>query len=542
MNALREPGRAVWLLCLVVNLASASQAGRPDDPWAPFDLVTIETEVATIRLEPELLEHREAIVERVTEFVTAVRGRAVARERFAERSDEITGRVNATLGFEPDAIQAAQQQVMIAGFLRLMSVYFAEPDELDIRVVLQDTVKAHLRDGGSLPGFTYDPETDRCTYKWSVEARGDFEGLYEALKLKEFPLLLTGPDELSEPLRVDVLDTMTTVDVGVWLHELFEVSINLMLEPHDPHFRWFGDGMANALALELLRELEMTSDTLEQSTDISRFAHLKGQVNLRYWPGAAYAIESPLESERELSLARYAYATHEATRLIEAHGVDAVRTIMVDAAKLDAMKVDGLIEVINGVTGENMAERLAQYQSFATVPAGASVYHREAMEADAVDDWERAFVNVARLSELALTKEYVPNLYYQAAGVLAEGGHAEAGAEILQQQIKTLRANGAKPGEVLQVMTLFVFYAVSVDLPSLAYTEAETLLRVSPTHLSSMIVWAHWLVEADQHEEAAQLARKVIQDGRLTPPQRRSIDRVLEAVALAEPMEGDSRP
>jgi hypothetical protein len=150
---------------------------------------------------------------------------------------------------------------------------------------------------------------------------------------------------------------------GLAVHEVTELAIVTRLKPFDPYFRWFSDGFANALSAEILRR-HFGADAAKAflaDYDPAPYADIQHQVNLAYWMGKSFEIAAPIESEKRLTNARYAYATFEARRLIDRHGLDIVQRVLRRAATQPTNDSRELFPAIEQVTGEDMRQRLMQY-------------------------------------------------------------------------------------------------------------------------------------------------------------------------------------
>lgn len=159
------------LLAVVVVLTARPVVGDPagkaaDSGWAALELA--ETEVEGVRLcyEPSFAPDLEAAREAI---------RAQLPARFEQRKqidtacgwrDAILARVNEILGIDADNAMPGRQRQFLETFRATADAVLPwDPARADVGycLVSQSTIKSYLQRGGELPGFRYDPRTDRVT-------------------------------------------------------------------------------------------------------------------------------------------------------------------------------------------------------------------------------------------------------------------------------------------------------------------------------------------------------------------------------------------
>ena len=117
--------------------------------------------------------------------------------------------------------------------------------------------------------------------------------------------------------------------------------------------------MANAITFRLLQK-RLGTEAAQQFAaghDVALYGDLEKHINLYYWMALGCCIEPPLETEKRLNFARYAYATLEADRLIERHreprkvNLKAARTIVTGGGGVGSKAAFQLIHDLAGAIG-----------------------------------------------------------------------------------------------------------------------------------------------------------------------------------------------
>jgi hypothetical protein len=150
-----------------------------------------------------------------------------------------------------------------------------------------------------------------------------------------------------------------------------------------------------------------------------------------------FLLGSPIDYEQRLIEARYAYAMHEAQRLIDKHGIDCVRRILDELASAESRTGDDISDAIEKVTGEDMDVRLNRYQSFGTREEGIPKYTAPFNAASENNDYEKMLINLLRVMELH-EFQYSPNnleSWGNAAWLLFKMGYEKTGDEVMQNCI-----------------------------------------------------------------------------------------------------------
>jgi hypothetical protein len=354
-----------------------------------------------------------------------------------------------------------------------------------------------LRTGASLPGFTYDSTEDAVTYSHNISFSAGT------------PVTVTVPVASAEQLSDELLGTLdrlrfgTAIDPTLALHELVEGTMLVqMLRPTKPHFRWFTDGFANVIAIELSRRHigEQDAVSYRDGFDIEPYLDIKREVNLRFWLPADIEIPTPLDEEERLRKARYCFATHEARQLVEQHGLDLVRRIL-------AEPTDDLVQAVSAAAGEDVAERLAQYQPAEPVQALGELYGRRFSVAMEDGNDEAALRAILRLNELSGGRNVQHNAI--ASHLLHRMGDARAARAVLEQQ-RGIFAKREQPDGTKALNHAFVIFALRLNQHEPAYDVAEQILADSPDDLAALTIRLHRLIGEGQAKEAELVAERII--------------------------------
>lgn len=533
-----------WSAHLVAAiLAMCSAASGQEDPWAPLELIAVKTEQATIWIDPALAQHRERIVEQLDADIAAARLLRESGMRIAnDHREAAVDRANELCGFEVDAELFQRQVLVLDQFNSLGWFQFADPSALEIRVLLMETTKDYLRTGASLPSFAYDPKTDTATYELYVEGRGDADGsATDPIIVRSLAIPVESEATLDDCLQLpSSFAAFSGSSIVIAIHEVVELAFLTLARPVDPHIRWFSDGLANVVTMQVLADLDEPDlpALLAESLDTARYADLRRQSNLRYWPMPELENHwpvlkpmSPVESECRLRLGRYAFAHDEIDRLVQASGWDALRDVLDQACEAEALDSGKLIEIIKTVTGENLSTRLYRYQPFHELDEGAQKYAASVAAAERAGDAEREYVDLMRLTELSLARGYYPNLYARSAELLARMGHVQAGHAVLRHHLDFVTRRG--PDNRATMLAHIVNFALIADAPELAYDVAESLLVEEPGDVMALSVRAHRLHAEGDAAAAQRLAAELlgIEGATFRPP----VEAMLERIAAPAP-------
>ena len=151
--------------------------------------------------------------------------------------------------------QGLQKQVK--SMTETMSVLLLENQRFYL--VKKETTKDYLRKGGKLPRMTYDEETDMVSYYFGItgQSKNSQVSIRDYFS-SESELGVFIPIDSEETFEKDVEEYFEVLSgsfrIGVFLHELIESAILNRWRPQDPYWRWFCDGFANAVTIEILKK------------------------------------------------------------------------------------------------------------------------------------------------------------------------------------------------------------------------------------------------------------------------------------------------
>jgi len=490
------------LICVTIILVSTCRLFAADQkPWEQLNLSSISLENTTVYYEKSLEEKLPVFERKYKEFLAETEN----VNNIKTKKKQIITDINNILGITETDIE--KQDKALTELLGAFPI-----NNLTFYIVLQDTTKDFLFSGGTLPNFTYDKIDDTVTYN------PEFVITSEDGPDKSFELAFlvaseeTFEENISQIFQV-LYKAVGSGNLFVAIHEVVESSLLNQAKPTDAYWRWFSDGFSNVITFEVLKKYAGVeiADEFAQAYYISEYKGLQKEINLCYWMGLNFCIKTPLEYENELSLARYAYATQEAQRLIEQHGIDCVRKIIDKMLTKKSRTGQYILQAVNEVTGENMKQRFGHYQTFENRQDGLAKYSSLFNAALEKKDYEEMLVNLIRTLELQESQLSPTGLqcYKEIALLLFKMGHEKAGDEAMLNCVELFKNTGV-PIAHQAAMEAFIIYAFSCKNAAKALEVAEELLKSKPNHLLALTVQMVVYAEAGRLSEAKQIAKKVI--------------------------------
>jgi len=477
-------------------------------PWEALVLECGKLNGTTFYFEKALESKLDVFKEKYSAFLTKAAEEGKRSEEILGKVDEIVAEVNRIVGALEEDFPKDKQKGMMGFFLTRTSHLFGMVEKATVYLAKQETIKDYLRKGGELPFFTYDRESDTANYRFELA----FSTKSPAAEVSaSVPYAVKGLEKMGEDLKSQfgALSDMVQVKYGVAFHELAEITMLKRLRAPDPYFRWFSDGFANAIAERLLRKYVSEDAAQEYASgyDTSEYSDIEKEVNLYYWMGLAFCIKTPLESEDRLNYARYAYATFEAKRLVEKHGIEVVKKILDKACERPTRDSRNLVEAVEEVTGEDIEERFKRYQTFATREEGIRKYPPAFNEAMKRKDYESALTNLLRIQEVR-----GPDLrgYANAAYLLFRMGHEEAGDLAIKDHLELLEGRGLEKMHLV-MQKLFIDYSFKCGNVVKAQEIAEAALEKEPDFVPALTVRLDRLGRAGKIAEAKGVARRVLE-------------------------------
>ncbi|MCH7556670.1 MAG: hypothetical protein IIB56_04340 [Planctomycetes bacterium] len=489
------------LFCIALILASCCRLLAADpNAWEQLNLSSTGIAGATVYYEKSF-EPKLPVFEREYKKFLAEKESAKA---INAKKNQIFADINQILGIsEPDT---EKQDKLWTGLLGVFSL-----EKTTFYIVKQGTTKDFLRADGQLPNFTYDKAGDNATYN------PEFKTTSKNGPIKDFEF--TFPIDSDETFEKDVSQIFQILQVALGrskpyltIHEVVEVSLLMQAKPTDPYWRWFSDGFANAITIEILKKYTGAEDAEEfaEAYDVNKYKKLEKEINLRYWMGLNFCIKTPLEYESELRMARYTYATYEAQRLIEKHGFDCVRKILDEVCTKKTRTGQDILQAIKQVTGDDIQQRLGHYQTFETRKEGMAKYTGLLNAASGKKDYEQMLINVIRLLELQDSQLSPTGLrcYKEAALLLFKLGYEKAGDEAMHSCVELFKNSGMPLARDAALET-FIIYAFNTKNAKKAEKMAEELLKTRPNHLPALTVQMVVHAEAKRLTEAKQIAKRI---------------------------------
>jgi hypothetical protein len=418
------------------------------------------------------------------------------------KKDQILTDINTILGVtEPNT---AMQNKIWDGFLGILP---SIEKITSFYLVKQSTTKEFLRDGGQLPNFTYNKNSDTVGYQPYFKGLGEFA----------FPIASKETFEKDVLVFFQMLQTITgnSTSIGIDIHEITELTILSRAKPTDAYWRWFSDGFANAVTYEILKKHVDTesADKFIQGYDVNKYTELQKEINLQYWMIGNFCIllqDIPTVFSQRFNYARYCYATLEARRLVDKYGIDCIRKIMDEISEKQSRNGSDLLETIKNVTGEDMEVHLAAYQSFEQRQQGIEKYAMAFNTASNKKDSEQMAFNLFRIHELrSLINQQFLDDYRYAATLLFKLGY-ERDADMVMENCIVLFSNPNYANGRIASLEAFTVYALECKKPTKAQKAADELLKNFPYNVSALTIKMQILLGDNQLVKAKELAQIII--------------------------------
>jgi hypothetical protein len=476
--------------------------------FAAYQKVPDKLNLSSTSIEAAKIYYEKSLEPKLLVFETRYKQFLAEKERFKKieaKKKQIIADINKILGItEPDI---EKQNKALTGLLETFSF-----EKATFYIVLQETTKFFLPEGGRLPNFTYDKNDNTVTYNPEFKTTNEDE----PVKNFEFAFLVASEETFEENITLifqKLQQALGSGRISIAIHEVVESSLLNRARPTDPYWRWFNDGFANAITFEILKEhagIEI-ADEFAKAYYISDYKALEKEINLRYWMDLNFCIKTPLEYEDELRMARYAYATQEAQRLIEQNGIDCIRKILDKMLTKKSGTGQGILQTVKEITGEDMQQRFDHYQTFETRQDGMAKYGNLFNAAAEKKDYEQMIVNLLRSLELQESPLSPTGLqcYKEIATLLFKMGHEQAGDQAMHNCVELFKNSGI-PIARDAAMETFITYALNCKNARKAWEIAEELLKSKPNHLLALTVQMVVHAEDGRIPEAKRIAQKVV--------------------------------
>lgn len=491
--------RSAAIGCLAIAVVSA-QVWAVSLRDAGFDL-------ASLQWGPLTLHYEQALEPELDELIAALQVHLDAEEperqqvrKIAARGDLIAKRICEIVGAPLDDERASKGQALLERYL-CPGVNLGKPrGEPHLFFMTEATIKDWLRKGQTLSGFRYTPATDSMHYRFDI-ARAAEQGTFDHV------ILIDHDAPVRDQAQNGLIPLLPFPRISLAIHELVEVTLLRRLRPKGPYFRWFSDGFANAITHIILREElgDEAADWFMRVHNPFRFEDLRKQVNLTYWMGLSYEIEVPLKSEQRLEMARYTFATLEAKRIVDGHGIGSVQAIVDRAIANGQPGWQDILRAVQEVTGEDIELRLKHYQRFEDREQGLRQYaegYNAAMRENRLDD---AVFYAKRIMELRRNLNL--QVYASIALLLHRADYGADGDRVFAKLIKKSKS----PKSRLKSRMLYVEYAVKTREPAKAYDDAESVLGSKPDFVPALAVRMDRQAHTGMLTEARRTAGRVLE-------------------------------
>ena len=296
-------------------------------------------------------------------------------KRFTDNQDEILAFVAKQLAMEKPgrALQNIFQQLIKAAPILAQKL----PNQNHYILFERKALIERLENGEGIPGYTYDPETDKFAY--AVEGSAD-EDIDPDSKPDFVPICYEDEkDDLSfSQARQRIEDMMRGINSSIsallvmGVRQSCDIGITYDLRINGPQLRWFSAGVSYYICSLITQEYTSAriSDEILKKTRTEPYLDIKKQVKILSWRPSK---EEKSEADQRLENARQAFAFQEIKGLVDRHGEDVLPKIFTELRKY-AESREGvpdnqplitsnapIMDAIQTVTGENFRERLLAY-------------------------------------------------------------------------------------------------------------------------------------------------------------------------------------
>jgi hypothetical protein len=486
-------------------------------PAELIEFTTINIDGATLHLQKELLPKRETIIDKLEPSVRELQ--KAPKQDKGERLEPaaVVDAVNRMYGLTDQEVDRQQQIEIFRDARGVRAVRLRRKPPPAIWVASRSALRSHYKAGGSLPRVEYDVSRDRFRLSVVGGVRINRSG-----KLSPYPTIgrITLPYAPDRDRPIYNLELGAAIDKmtggghrALPIHELAEWTLtNAALEfGNNVYARWFTDGVADAVALRVLRELgaDDTADGYWALRYDERFDKWRDRANLEYWPRAEVEVRTPFKAEESLWGARYGFAAYEMKRLLDEHGKTVLAPVIDRLEEKEPVSKADIIKAINRETGVGMGKRLASYNAHETEAKAIDAYQGQYLEAANASDREQAISALIRLYEIRmpeLTVSATLSFRRRIAKGLLQAGHAEAARRVMTQLIPFPEKESAKQ----RLRVGVIMFAVMNDRPELAYDTARDYLKHNPEGAAGLVIRAHRLAAKGKTEQARALAQRLL--------------------------------
>jgi len=418
--------------------------------------------------------------------------------------------IHRIVGVERDKAKTTTRQVLLDLNRMVDAFSFDKPT---FYLLQKGLVKDYLRQGGTLPHFTYDKQTDMASYEFRFYS----DGTREKIPF-EFAVPVE-PNEISPEVTGQMFELLSKafnqLMKPVLIHEAAEMTILYEMNSQDWYRRWFTDGFANVVVYQVLCELysQKEAEDYLEAFSAKPYADIQNQINLRYWMAMEYEfldMNESIEVESRIKQARYNYATEEAMGLTRRHGADCLKKILDVYCSGEARDDAALYDAIEKVTGERLDKAFVKYQSFPNAMEGLKTYTARHDAARKKGDTAAMLGAALRMMELYSTpfSPLALSARDEVALLLKKMGMGElADQKILEFARNTMASGDIKTN--LMGMELLMVYAGQTERLEVAGMYADAILKETLEAHNVMSVKNQIAQLRKQRPEAVEKARLV---------------------------------
>jgi len=497
---------------------------QPADPWASFKLKETTVGPVRFRYAPSLEKALPQARRILRETLDLEKQRWKSLTALAADANAHVAELQKIASVELTPAQQKSAVHLFRFFVRRSPLMLAEGGRKTTIVFVpgERCVEYTQRTGRTLPGVVCDPNAGvyKFAVDWAFEGRSDANGATETAPAPQ--AITFGPERGSDPNRgLEVMEAFLgrllqetgKSAKGTAFHETAEMVLLHGLAGMDPNtyrydLRWFTDGMANAIAVEMLtRHAEKeAAATFLKGFDPNTVKDIRPYTNLLHWQRKELEALVALPYEQALTKARYTFATVEARYLLDKHGLGCVKKILEADAALRKRGRTDLLEAIRQATGEDMEKRLKAYQSFDTTQEGLLRYAGQYTRAMRRGDTRTATSAILRASELQLEATEV---FGRAMCTLHLAGQTRRACKSMWARLghfRKFRTEKEYLDLCLEACRLSILHGHPVD----AAEEAELVLETRPNQPLALAVRAWSLIRQKKTAEAHKVAHRVL--------------------------------
>ena len=536
MNGMKR----IYILFLLCATFSSLRAGEdPLSEWKPFALERVKLAGLTVLYAPEFKDELEGAKQVFKVFLENQRKSQSHMEKLTVSRDSLLQRVNQWIGGNVTELRLNQQRKeydLITDVIS-KSLLFKDPDRAPA-IVLVDRLKLKnfVRNGGKLNHITYNKQTDEASlsfeFKMGDKASLSFEfntGDKASVRFEfkkgdkkkksgseisfaSLPILVSGKGDVARACRETMgkLLVWEHISAGGLLHELVESELFNRLRMTDPYARWYTDGMANVMTHLLLEEFvdAEVAAAFSSRFDVKRYPGMEKEVRLTHWPSAGFDFPAVTKSESHLSHARYAYATAEASRLYESHGVKVITKVLDNMAAKEGDRIGdrsgaALLAALQEVTGEDVAAHLNRFEMEKDPTKQAKAFYHLSRKAETTGKMEEALYCWARFMESLPAPQ--PASFAQAAILLHRHGHGLEANAMLQEQMQQ-----PDPKYRAEIVDAWIAYSLVTKQFELARDSAQELLTRKPNHVPAMSLLMAEAAKKSDFKAAGMYAQRIL--------------------------------